>query len=1171
MKQHFGGEILVFTAENIPEDHGKYDMDASIKYHYNYIKQILELSIKKSGAVKFQISFRCTMVQESADDIITTEAYFNSEQVVVYDNVILGSKIWFSIEQLVENMLRYCVNGSGWVFQNVESIRVNVLTVLPVKKKLVGSYIPLPTNLIRKNGLINIRNEDDLCFAHCVFLHLHILLTGDKRGKHLRNPKTFKSLWNLINLKGIDFPISIEHISLFENNNPFSCNVFHVKDNNILPLRMTSNLKPLHLNLLLITEGNGGKQHFVYISNLSQLLGKMGSSAKSFCDLCLKGFPTQTSKQQHEANCGKSNIDSVRMPSDQERLVFRNFHALMKNPFCIYADFECLTKHKNSRDSVDGMNSGSYTKQYQRHIPYSFGVTVVDAYKKIIHKHIYRGRDAIHNFLIHLDNLYTVLDIKRRIDIPITFSATDKLDFETAKTCWLCEKDFESENLHILSRLNSDSSDLIKCAHHDHMTGKYIGACHSLCNLQLKYKYKAIPVVMHNFKSYDSHLILEGIRGSRNVTVIPSNSEHYISISIDNKFKFIDSYQFLPSSLAKLVDELPESGFNLSKQIFSDNMIRLVTRKGIFPYDYVSSFEKLETTFLPSKDNFYNRLTEEHITDEEYERAKEVWDAFNIRSLGEYSDLYLLTDVILLAEVFEAFRDLCINNHRLDPCHYVSSPGLSWDAMLRMNKTPISLLSDEGMYSFIEKGVRGGIAMVSKRYSEANNKFMKDFDPSKPSKFIIYYDFVNLYGWAMCMKLPYTGFRWLDDREIENLQRNLTEIDSEGEDFFALEVDLVYPQNLHDIQSHNDLPLAVDKRTIDYTMLSTFQKELLMDFPEIALGKVPKLVPSFLEKKNYVCHLKNLLFYLEKGLELKKVHRVLTAKQGSILEPYILFNSKRRQEAKYMYEISFWKNLNNQLFGKCLQNVRNLIDVKIVTNAAQARKLASSPLLYDVREVSENVFIFLMKRAEVTLDKPIFLGFSILELSKLLVYAFHYNYMGGKYNDKSQLLNIDTDGLIYEVETANIFEDMREHCNIFDLSDFPNHHPLFSTKNKKVPGKVKDEKCGKIIKSFASPKAKMLSLEVVNADESIENHKRAKGIKKYVINKSLSHEHYKNVVLSKLLTYAKMNTFRSKSHHLGSYEIRKIGLHSFDDKRYLFDTVNSLSYGHYKIPSVNSI
>jgi hypothetical protein len=174
--------------------------------------------------------------------------------------------------------------------------------------------------------------------------------------------------------------------------------------------------------------------------------------------------------------------------------------------------------------------------------------------------------------------------------------------------------------------------------------------------------------------------------------------------------------------------------------------------------------------------------------------------------------------------------------------------------------------------------------------------------------------------------------------------------------------------------------------------------------------------------------------------------------------------------------------------------------------------------------------------------------------------------MGAKYDDKCHLLNIDTDGLIYEVQTKDIFKDMQTHSEIFDLSDFPIDHFLFSLKNKKVPGKIKDEKCGRIIKSFASPKAKMLSLEILNSDDdTIENHKRAKGIKKYVINKSLSHEHFKNVVLSKLLTYAKMNTFRSKSHHLGSYQINKVGLHSFDDKRYLYDSINSLSYGHYKI------
>jgi hypothetical protein len=1162
----FGDQILIFKAHP-SELQGHYDYDEAVKYHFPHLLSILRLTIRKLRGIRFQISFICIMAKERDDEIDTTEGFFQCEHIITFDASNLENLIWFGVEQASESLLRFCVNGSGWIFQSVEQITLTILSVMPVQKTTGGSYIALPSSLIRKNGLINIRNDhDDFCFLWCVLCHIYILVTGEKAGKHLRNPATYEKYLPCLNFSGLDFPMTMPQIDVFETMNPISINVFQLNEENITPLRLTKTLRKIHVNLLLITQEDGEMSHFVYIANLSNLLGRMGSKAKYFCNKCLKGFADELKKVRHELNCSKDNVDKVTMPSDHETVVFRNFYALMKIPFVIYADFECLTKAEIV-GSTASRKKESYTKLYQRHIPYSYGLAVLDSNQHIIHLNINRGNDIVERFMDELDYLYEVLDVRRNIDLPIKFTEQNKIDFDQATTCWMCEEPFENESRQLLSRMNSGKKDLIKCAHHNHLTGEYIGACHSLCNLQLKYKHKAVPIIIHNLKSYDSHLILSGLKKARNIFVIPSNSEHYMSITVDHKFKFIDSFQFLPSSLQKLVSELPKNGFTITKKVFEDSVIDLVSQKGVFPYDFVDTLDKLNMRTLPSKSQFYNKLYEEEVTNDDYARAVKVWRTFGIRNLGEYSDLYLTTDVILLAEVFEAFRELCIENHRLDPCHYVSSPGLAWDAMLRMTKTPIGLLPKRDMYDFVERGIRGGIAVVSKRYAEANNPIVGNFDSGKDKSYIMYYDFVNLYGWAMTMKLPYKDFRWLSDVELVKLEKDLLSINTEGEDFYALEVDLEYPRNLHDIKVHIDLPLAVDKRTIDQSMLSPFQKNLLSSFPQIKMGKVPKLVPSFLPKFNYVCHLKNLQFYLQQGLKLKKIHRVLTGKQMAILSEYIALNSKRRQQAIYKYIISFWKGMNNHLFGKCMQNVRNLIDVKVITTEEQVSKYGNSPLFYDFREISESMCLFLMKRSEIKLDKPIFLGFAILELSKLLVYHFHYSYVGTVYRDRFNLLNIDTDGLMYEIFTENVYNDMKVYSDIFDLSEYPIGHFLHCDKNKMIPGKVKDEKSGKIIKAFAAPKAKMHSLEVMDVSLSIHSHKRAKGIKRNTVEKTLCHEDYKKVVLHQMLTYAKMNTFRSKSHQVGSYEIKKIGLHSFDDKRYLYDPIHSVPFGHYRITS----
>lgn len=547
-------------------------------------------------------------------------------------------------------------------------------------------------------------------------------------------------------------------------------------------------------------------------------------------------------------------------------------------------------------------------------------------------------------FISHLFELYDILDALMRLDLPMTFTAEDKLNFDAATYCWLCEQPFESREYitHLSAPLVRD---LIKCRHHSHLDSKYVGTVHSLCNLQLKYKNRAIPILTHNFAKYDSHFIVQGIDREIDVQVVPSNSEHYISVIFDNKLKFLDSFQFLPSSLSALIEEIPPDNFKIIPQIFEQDVIPFVSGKGVFPYDYVSSFENFLEDKLPPQADFYNTLNEEELSDEDYEFAGKMWDAFEINNLGEYSDLYLLTDIAILAEIFENFRELCITNHRLDPVHYYTLPGFTWDAFLRMNKTPIELLTDEEKYEFLEGAIRGGIAQVSKRFAEANNPMIPDtYKPEKPTSYLMYLDFVNLYGWGGLMKMPHKNFKWLDEVELAAFSKDLATIDPKGDKWYAVEVD-------HSINTHNDLPLAVDRRCITYDMLSDFQKKLLSNFPEIKLSKIEKLVPSILPKRNYICLLENLKFHLQHGLILKKIHRVLKADQAAILQEYIQFNSIRRGFALTKFEISFWKALNNQLYGKTIQNVRGQLDVRIATTSAQFKKLSSNSAVYDIRLV----------------------------------------------------------------------------------------------------------------------------------------------------------------------------------------------------------------------------
>ena len=211
-----------------------------------------------------------------------------------------------------------------------------------------------------------------------------------------------------------------------------------------------------------------------------------------------------------------------------------------------------------------------------------------------------------------------------------------------------------------------------------------------------------------------------------NLTCIANNAEKYISFSI-SQLKFLDSFQFMASSLEKLVDVTDKSNFKITKQKFGDKT-DVILGKGVYPYEYIDSHERFNETQLPPIKNFYSKLSDETVSQNDYEYAQNVWKEFNCKTLGDYHDLYLKSDVTLLADVFQTFRKTCMEAYKLDPLHYYTAPGLSWDALLKYTKIDLEFLTDMDMHLFIEKGMRGGISMVSKRHAKAISPYTADYD-----------------------------------------------------------------------------------------------------------------------------------------------------------------------------------------------------------------------------------------------------------------------------------------------------------------------------------------------------------------------------------------------------------------------------------------------------------
>ena len=246
-------------------------------------------------------------------------------------------------------------------------------------------------------------------------------------------------------------------------------------------------------------------------------------------------------------------------------------------------------------------------------------------------------------------------------------------------------------------------------------------------------------------RGYDSHILMQSIGKCKDMSlkVIPNTMEKYIAFFLGN-FKFIDSYQFMGASLQKLVTNLAVEGNdkfqNMMTHVQNSEQQDLLLRKGVYPYDYVDEPPKFAEMKLPPQEDFYSQLQEEGISNEDYAHAQKVWDVFHCNTFGEYHDLYLKKDVLLLADVFENFRNVCLTTYELDPTHYYTAPGLSWDAMLKHTQVQLELIDDIDMYQMVEKGIRGGISVITHKYAKANNPYVPGYDASKPSNYQMYFD-----------------------------------------------------------------------------------------------------------------------------------------------------------------------------------------------------------------------------------------------------------------------------------------------------------------------------------------------------------------------------------------------------------------------------------------------
>ena len=1118
-------------------------------------RQVTTLLNEMKG-LKYVETLKVTFEKISADVIVEKSAYFNSASQTIINQMEINEALQMSKQNILNKIAQWISEGSGWTVKSVDNHYLNIVKYKPISG---SSYIKLPSELRNsKKGLINMKNEDNECFRWCHIRHIN---PQEKYPQRIK--KTDKQYVGKLDYSGVEFPVGVKHYNKIEKQNSININVFGYEDKQPYPIYVSKEKYEDHIELLLVTEKEN--KHYVLIKDFNRFMYNQTKHEhrKHFCMHCLQCFSSDRVLSNHKENCIQVNgTQAIKMPNkDNNILKFNNFHKQQPVPFVIYADFEAITEKIHG---CQQKGNKSYTEAYQRHTDCGYGYKVVccydDKYTKPIQ--LYRGEKAVYKFMENIleEVKYCKKVMKKYFSKPLRMTEENEQEFKKTKECHICDKKYTQKDIRVRD--------------HCHITGKYRGSAHQECNLKLRINPKEIkiPVIIHNLRGYDSHFIMQeigaivkkhayknnkGEEKQMNINAIPNNMEKYMAFMLGNHLTFIDSFQFMSSSLDKLVSNLPAEALKYTSERFQKEKLNLMTRKGIYPYDYMDSFEKFNKTELPTKEEFYSILNNQHISDKDYCHAKKVWNTFKLQTMGEYHNLYLKSDILLLADVFENFRKTCLQYYKLDPCYYFTSPGLSWDAMLKMTNIQLELMTDIDMFQFIEKGMRGGISYIANRYGKANNKYMSKYDENKPSKYIMYLDANNLYGWAMSQYLPTDGFRWLTEKQINKI--NLAQYNEDSNKGLLIEVDLEYPKELHDL--HNDYPLGAEKVKVTDDMLSEYCKNIQKKF-NISTGLVHKLIPTLSNKEKYVLHYRNLQLYLDLGLKINKVHRVLEFNQSPWLKQYINFNTEKRTQAKNSFEKDFFKLMNNSVFGKTMENLRKRVDVRLITDEKKLLKMVSKPTYVSSKIFNENLVAVHKIKETLTLNRPAYVGMCILDLSKTLMYNFHYNYIKNKYGNKAKLLFTDTDSLTYEIEAKDVYRDFWNDKYRFDNSDYPESSPYFNKTNKKVIGKFKDEACGIPIKEFVGLRSKMYSYVKDNKKEA----RTAKGIKKVVINNNIKHEDYKNVLLENRQIQHTMKTIRSSKHQLGSYEINKISLSCFDDKRYiLINGKQSLAYGHYLI------
>ena len=660
--------------------------------------------------------------------------------------------ITFPLERQIQQQE---MKDSGWRFDKLYSVTIYFYKT----NEMNGSnYVKIP---LRSNAILNIENNDKYCFLWSILASLYPC-----NNNHPNRFSNNRQYFNKLNIQGFDFSRGFKCIDVHKFNeiNNLSVNIFELvfyQDQNqwkhkLIPIEISKNDSDRVIYLAIY------KNHYILIKKLNTFL----DLNKNFiCRRCLSSYTSENMLIKHKQKCGDDNITTTKTSNESHLFWKKHFN---KNPlyFRIYADFE-------ADNEKDNLYIGNKTTKIYKQNPVLNGYHIVSELEDVLKSDYYQspsGYDNVDWFVdevVKLENKMTFYFKNTNKDIIMT---QDEEDYKNNNICRFCEKKIITN----------------KARDHCHLTGNYRGPAHSICNINVTQKQSNfIPFIFHNFSNYDCHMFFKKLVDKKNdkvkFDIIPKTNEEYISVT-NGCIRFIDSYRFLSSGLDSLVKNLDEDDFKILKKEFPDKW-QYLNKKLAYPYEYFNSIDdyKKPVHNLENKD-FFSKLKNKCPDDKEIDTTREIIKKFNIKNGEELTQIYLKSDVILLADVFEKFDKISVEEYGINPLYCVSLPGYTWQCGMKYTDINLQTLQDKDMILSLENNIRGGISSVM------GDRYVK----SDKNKEILYIDSNNLYGWAMSESLPYDKIKL--DNNI-NLEDILNTPDDSDIGYFV-EVDLKYPDNI---------------------------------------------------------------------------------------------------------------------------------------------------------------------------------------------------------------------------------------------------------------------------------------------------------------------------------------------------------------------------------------